>query len=77
MIHEVPKYVKKETTYNMMNYKHGSSCLHSILSSGREKGFMKLLNNIFKKSHIIVKPIDSLLGSQSEEFMKIYLPYSQ
>jgi len=44
-------------------------------------GLYKIINKtkikIKKKSHIIVKPIDSLLGSQSEEFMKIYLPYSQ
>lgn len=64
----------------MINYKYSSSCIHSILSSERGKGgkgYMKLLNNIFKLTHYIVKSIDSLLSSQSEEFMKIYLPHSQ
>jgi len=39
-----------------------------------EKGFMKLLNNIFEKSHIIVKPIDSLfaIGRVHEDLSPIF-----
>lgn len=48
-----------------------------LQEGGRGNRYMQLLNNIFKLTHYIVKSIDSLLSSQSEEFMKIYLPYSQ